>query len=69
MLLVLVERPDAPRRVAAGRLDLDDVGAETREREPAVLGLLVGQLDDAYAGERPPGGSFLLCCHADPLMF
>ena len=50
--LVLVERPDAARGIAAGRLDLDDVGAEPRKRQPAVLRLLVGQLDHADAGER-----------------
>src|SRR4029453_2607416 len=54
ILAILVERPDAARRAATRRLHLDDVGAQAREREPAVLGLLVGQLDHADAGERPP---------------
>ena len=49
---VLVERPDTARRIAAGRLHLDDVGAQPRQRQPTVLRLLVGQLDDADAGER-----------------
>ncbi len=63
--LVFVERPDLARGVAAGRLDLDDLGAQPRERQPAVLRLLVGELDDANAGERPR--TLLLCCHGDPL--
>ena len=53
---VLVEGTDAARGAAAGRLHLDDVGAETRQGQPAVLRLLVGQLDDADAGERAPAG-------------
>ena len=53
---VLVERADAARGAAAGRLDLDDVGAEPGERQPAVLRLLVGELDDADAGERTSAG-------------
>ena len=53
---VLVERADAARGAAAGRLDLDDLGAEARQRQPAVLGLLVGELDDADAGEGTPAG-------------
>ena len=43
---------------------------EPREREPAVLRLLVGQLDDADAGERAGTlrrsaghGTLVLCCH------
>ena len=72
VFLVLVERPDAARRVAAGRLDLDDLGAEAGQRQPAVLGLLVGELDDADAGEGAGfrggvlgNGTLLLCCHGD----
>ena len=50
--LVFVERPDLARGVAAGRLDLDDLRAQPRERQPAVFGLLVSELDDADAGKR-----------------
>ena len=53
---VLVEGADAARGAAAGRLHLDDVGAQPRQRQPAVLRLLVGQLDDADAGERARAG-------------
>jgi hypothetical protein len=71
--LVFVEGADAAGGVAAGRLDLDDLGTEARERKAAVLGLLVGELDDAYAGKRARArraralcGTLLLCCHGDP---
>ena len=50
---VAVERPAAPAGVAAGRLDLDDVGAEVGEEaaaEPAALG---GQVEHAVGGQRP----------------
>src|SRR5262249_50270704 len=50
--LVLVERPDAARRAAARRLHLHDVCTEPREREAAIFGLLVGELDDPNARQR-----------------
>src|SRR5262249_36263177 len=51
ILAVLIEGANPSRGVAAGRLHLDDVGAESRQRQPAVLSLLVRQLDDANARE------------------
>ena len=70
---VLVEGPDAACGAAAGRLHLDDLGAQTRQRQAAVLGLLVGQLDDADAGQCAASGrdgigngTLVLCCHIDP---
>ena len=54
--LVLVERTDAARGTAAGRLHLDDVGAEARQRQPAVFRLLVGQFDDADTCQCPLSG-------------
>src|SRR5215831_11440238 len=53
-LLILIEGPDAPGGVAAWRLYLDDVRAQAGQREPAVLRLLVGQLDHANTGKRAP---------------
>src|SRR6516162_1673840 len=50
--LVLVERPDAPCGVAAWRLDLEHIGAESRERQAAIFCLLVRHFDVANAGER-----------------
>ena len=70
ILAVLVEGPDTARGTAAGRLHLDDVGAQPGQGQPTVLGLLVGQLDDANAGERTPAlggvagnGTLVLRCH------
>src|SRR5207302_7938330 len=57
ILAILVEGTDAPRGVPARRLDLDDVGAEPGERQPAGFRLLVGQLDDPTAGERTSHGA------------
>jgi hypothetical protein len=53
---VLVEGPDAPAGRSAGRLDLHHVGAEAGQHEPHVLGRLVGDLDDAEAGQVREGG-------------
>src|SRR5439155_5085266 len=54
---VLVEGTESPGGGSAGRLDLDDVGAEPRERQSTVFRLLVGQLDDTDAGERATAGN------------
>ena len=51
MFDVVDERPDSSSGTTAGRLDLDDIGAETGEGQPAILGLFVGEFDDAYAGQ------------------
>ena len=49
-------RPPAARRVALGRLDLHDVGAEIGEEHRAVgPGEDGGTVDDTQAGERPNG--------------
>src|SRR5262249_23072859 len=50
--LVLVERPDAACRVTPRRLDLDHIGAESRQRQPAIFRLLVCRLDYPAARER-----------------
>ena len=70
---VFVEGTDAACGAAAGRLHFDDLGAQTRQRQPAVLRLLVGQFDNAQAAERPRAGravavdrTLLLCFHGDP---
>src|SRR5438094_395566 len=47
ILSVLVKGTDAARGAAAGRLYLDDVGAQPGQSQAAVFRLLVGQLDDA----------------------
>ena len=39
---VFVERTEAACGAAAGRLHFDDLSAQTRQRQPAVLCLLVG---------------------------
>ncbi len=45
------------QRVARGRLDLDDVGAEIGELEGKhVAGDEPRQVEHAHAGERPGGG-------------
>jgi hypothetical protein len=49
---VVGKRPDASARLAARRLDLDDVGAEITQQLAAKLTGLVGQLQDAEAGQR-----------------
>jgi hypothetical protein len=56
ILPILVEGSNAARGAAAGRLHLDDVGAQPRQRQSTVLRLLVGQLDGADACERTPAG-------------
>jgi len=48
---VVDERPDAAARLATRRLDLDDLGAEITEQFSAELARLVGQLQDAEAGQ------------------
>jgi hypothetical protein len=53
---ILVEGADTARGAAAWWLHLDNIGTQTRQRQPTVLPLLVGQLDDADAGERTPAG-------------
>src|SRR5438270_511876 len=50
--LVLIERPDPPRRAAARRLDLDHFGAEPGEELAGELAALVGDLEDADAAQR-----------------
>src|SRR5262249_12463351 len=49
---VLVERSDGTCRVAAWRLDLDDIGSSPRKRQAAIFRLLVRHLDDPNARER-----------------
>src|SRR5262245_8995462 len=73
IFLVFVEGTDAARGAAAGWLHFDDLGAQTRQREPTILRLLVGEFDDAEAGERPRrvrdvalDRTLILCCHGDP---
>ena len=61
---IFVEGPDTARGATARRLDLDHVGAEPRQGQPAVLRLLVGQLDDADACERT-SGTLVLGVHGD----
>lgn len=39
-------------RVAAGRLDSDDIGAEVCEEFGSVDGAVVGEVDDSDVGER-----------------
>ena len=70
---VFVEGTDAARGAAAGWLHFDDIGAQTRQRQPTILRLLVGQFDDAEAGERTRAGravavdrTLVLCFHGDP---
>jgi hypothetical protein len=46
---VLVKRSDAAGRVTTWRLDLEHIGAKSREREPAIFGLFVRHLDDTDA--------------------
>src|SRR6185436_15566294 len=69
---VLIEGPDTPRGAAPGRLHLDDVSAQTGQRQPTVLGLFVRQLDDADPGQRPTAGreatgnrTLVLGCHRE----
>ena len=51
MRLALVEGADMPRRAAAGRLDLDDVGAEIGEDFAAQQASLIGEVEDAIRAE------------------
>src|SRR5262245_56213328 len=49
---VLVERPDAACRITTRRFDLEHISAKSREREPAIFGLFVRDLDDPDARQR-----------------
>jgi hypothetical protein len=49
---IVEERPDAATGLAAGRFDLDDVGAEAAEQLAAKLAGLIGEFDDPEAGQR-----------------
>src|SRR5690606_29547087 len=49
------ERPVRSRPVAAGRLDLDDVGAKLTEQAGAELPLLVGEVEHAVARKGSTG--------------
>src|SRR5262249_4737392 len=70
---VFVEGTDAARGATTGWLHFDNIGAQTRQRQPAILRLLVGQFDDAQAGERTRAGrdiatdrTLVLYFHGDP---
>ena len=56
--LVAGEGTDGTGRVAAGRLDLDDVGAEISKDAAAEEPLLVGQVQDAVGAQRAAGSGF-----------
>ena len=68
ILAVLIEGPDPTGGIATRRLHLDHVGAQSRQCQPAVLSLFVGQLDDPDAGEGTPAvagnGARVLGVHA-----
>ena len=49
---IIHKRSDATARLAARLLYLDDVGAEIAEQLAAELAGLVGELQDAQAGQR-----------------
>jgi hypothetical protein len=49
---VVEKRPDTAARLAAGRLDLDDVGSEITEQLAAELAGFVGELQHSQAGQR-----------------
>ena len=49
IVFILIKGPDAARGAAAGRLYFDHFGAQSRQGQPAVLGLLVGQFNNADA--------------------
>jgi len=51
------ERRDVAGRVAAGRLDLDDVGTHVGEQLAAVHAAVVGKFEHAAARERHGGHS------------
>ena len=52
-MIVVGERPREARHLAAGRLDLDDVGAEVGEQHRAVRpGERLREVDDPHTLER-----------------
>src|SRR5205814_7652938 len=54
--LVREEWADEARRIAFGRLDLDDFGAKAGQEQPGIFGALVGDLDDAEPGQHARPG-------------
>jgi hypothetical protein len=50
---VVEKWPESPAPLAAGRLDLEDVGAEVAEQLAAELAGFVGELEDTQACQRP----------------
>src|SRR5262249_38089016 len=70
---IFVEGTDAARGAAAGWLYFDHISAQTCQRQPTILRLLVGELDNAETRERTRAWhavaadrTLVLCCHSDP---